>query len=208
MSGIAAPLLPVFLLFAAAFAAALLRKHLHGDFDRLNGSAFHGSGLLGEAHPDGGGTHRDGADTLGFRVPPHGDAGTGWMAAHLRWSRSNDRRCMRHYNGKLDWSREIVAFVTVAQTQSISGTARRLGLSVGHISQRLHALEERLGIALLVRTTRCVWLTDAGRSYLALAQHLLGYAAYMDRELVQAFRSDGSRKVGCAEPLPFVETIE
>ena len=44
--------------------------------------------------------------------------------------------------------------VKVVEVGSFSGAARTMGVSKGHISQRISQLEDRLGTRLLHRTTR------------------------------------------------------
>jgi DNA-binding transcriptional LysR family regulator len=62
---------------------------------------------------------------------------------------------------------ELRAFVAVAERRSFSRAADRLGVGPSTISQTVRALEERLGVRLLNRTTRSVSLTDAGERLLA-----------------------------------------
>jgi len=62
---------------------------------------------------------------------------------------------------------ELVAFITVAETQSFVRAASRLGLSRSALSHTIRALEDRVGTRLLNRTTRSVSLTDAGRKLFA-----------------------------------------
>ncbi|MDJ0841323.1 MAG: LysR family transcriptional regulator [Acidobacteriota bacterium] len=59
----------------------------------------------------------------------------------------------------------IQELVAVAETQGFSAAARVLGVSTSHVSRRISALEERLGTALVARTTRTVRLTDAGHVF-------------------------------------------
>jgi DNA-binding transcriptional LysR family regulator len=56
-------------------------------------------------------------------------------------------------------------FLAVAETQGFTSAARSLGVSTSHVSRRVSALEERLGVKLVARTTRRVRLTDAGGEY-------------------------------------------
>ena len=55
--------------------------------------------------------------------------------------------------------------VKVVEVGSFSGAARALGVSKGHVSQRISQLEERLGVRLLHRTTRKLSLTELGNLY-------------------------------------------
>jgi len=56
----------------------------------------------------------------------------------------------------------LPTFLAVARNKSFSGAARELGISTSAVSQAVRQLEELLGVALLVRTTRVVTVTDAG----------------------------------------------
>ncbi len=55
--------------------------------------------------------------------------------------------------------------VKVVDVGSFSGAARAMGVSKGHISQRISQLEDRLGTRLLHRTTRKLSLTELGNLY-------------------------------------------
>lgn len=56
----------------------------------------------------------------------------------------------------------MATFVAVAEAKGFRAAAERLGVSHSAVSQTLRRLEERLGVALVQRTTRSVHLTDAG----------------------------------------------
>ena len=60
----------------------------------------------------------------------------------------------------------LTAFAAVAELSSFSGAAARLRVSPSAVSQSVRALEQRLGVALLNRTTRSVSLTETGARYL------------------------------------------
>jgi DNA-binding transcriptional LysR family regulator len=53
----------------------------------------------------------------------------------------------------------------VVEVGSFSGAARAMGVSKGHVSQRISQLEDRLGVRLLHRTTRKLSLTELGNLY-------------------------------------------
>jgi DNA-binding transcriptional LysR family regulator len=73
-----------------------------------------------------------------------------------------------------DRLRELIAFVRAAETGSLSRAAHELGVSQPSISRMVASLEARLGVKLLLRTTRRVAPTDAGRVFLERAQQILG----------------------------------
>lgn len=60
---------------------------------------------------------------------------------------------------------EIRVFVKVAQAGSFSQAAKQLGMPNSTVSARVSALERRLGVTLLQRTTRTLRLTEAGERY-------------------------------------------
>src|SRR6187399_1262070 len=57
---------------------------------------------------------------------------------------------------------DLQAFVAVAQARSFTRAAPQLGVSRSALSHAMTALEARLGVRLLTRTTRSVSVTDAG----------------------------------------------
>ncbi|HEX4553160.1 MAG TPA: LysR substrate-binding domain-containing protein [Xanthobacteraceae bacterium] len=68
---------------------------------------------------------------------------------------------------------QLSAFVAVAEHRNFTKAATHLGLSPPSLSQTVRALETRLGVRLLNRTTRSVALTTAGERLLAHMQPLL-----------------------------------
>ncbi|WP_106477319.1 LysR family transcriptional regulator [Phytohalomonas tamaricis] len=56
-------------------------------------------------------------------------------------------------------------FVEVVKAGSFTSAARRLGISKSLVSKRVAALEQELGVSLLNRSTRSLYLTEAGRIY-------------------------------------------
>lgn len=64
-------------------------------------------------------------------------------------------------------------FVTVADEQGFAAAARKLKLSSPAVTRAVSALEARLGVKLLTRTTRHVRVTDAGQRYLEDARRIL-----------------------------------
>ncbi len=64
---------------------------------------------------------------------------------------------------------QALLFVEVAQRGSISAAARELQITRATAARRLTALEERIGVQLVHRTTRMLSLTSAGQAYLTHA---------------------------------------
>jgi DNA-binding transcriptional LysR family regulator len=59
----------------------------------------------------------------------------------------------------------IAIFVKVIQTGSFSRAAALLGMPNSTVSAKVSALEKRLGVTLLQRTTRKLRVTQAGEAY-------------------------------------------
>lgn len=57
---------------------------------------------------------------------------------------------------------DLLAFLAVAKERSFTKAAAKLGVSQSALSHTIRALEERLGLRLLTRTTRSVSPTEAG----------------------------------------------
>ncbi len=64
-------------------------------------------------------------------------------------------------------------YVRIAETGSVSGAGRSLGLSQPSASRQLRELETLLGVQLIVRSTHELSLTDAGQQFLIDARRLL-----------------------------------
>jgi len=62
-------------------------------------------------------------------------------------------------------SRDLEAFMAIAEELSFRRAAERLFLDQSALSRRMQNLEETLGYQLIFRTTREVNLTEAGRVY-------------------------------------------
>src|SRR5919202_6179184 len=76
----------------------------------------------------------------------------------------------------------LSVFLTVAEERSFTRAAKRLGVSPSAVSHSMRALEERLGVRLLARTTRSVAPTEAGEQLLAqLRPALTGIRGALDR---------------------------
>lgn len=73
----------------------------------------------------------------------------------------------------MDRLKQIESFVAVSTKGSLTAAATAEGVAPAVIGRRIDALEERLGVKLLVRTTRRISLTHEGSAFLEDAQRLL-----------------------------------
>ncbi|MDU9024812.1 LysR family transcriptional regulator [Pseudomonas corrugata] len=74
----------------------------------------------------------------------------------------------------MDRFQEMQVFIAVAQESGFSAASRRLGLSAASVTRAVAALEQRIGTPLLVRTTRNVYLSEAGQRFLEDSRRILG----------------------------------
>jgi len=72
-----------------------------------------------------------------------------------------------------DRLQELTVFARAAESGSFSRAARELGLSQPSVSRIIGELEARLGVKLLLRTTRRVTVTDAGVLFLDRTREIL-----------------------------------
>jgi DNA-binding transcriptional LysR family regulator len=77
----------------------------------------------------------------------------------------------------LDQVTGMQVFARVAALGSLSGAARGLGMSQTMATKHVAALEEKLGVKLLHRTTRKITLTEPGRRYLESVERILAELA-------------------------------
>jgi hypothetical protein len=89
----------------------------------------------------------------------------------------------------MDQFKQISTFVDVAARGSLSAAARAEGIAPAVISRRLDALEARLGVKLLQRTTRKIALTTEGIAFLENCQRIL-----QDLENAEAQASERSAR--------------
>lgn len=75
----------------------------------------------------------------------------------------------------------VSEFVAVAETESFTAAASRLGISTAQVSRQIGALETRLGVKLFYRTTRKVSITDTGQIYYNHCRQVLDGLAEAER---------------------------
>lgn len=96
----------------------------------------------------------------------------------------------------MDQITQIEAFVNSATRGSLSAAARLEGVTPAIIGRRLDALEARLGVKLLLRTTRKLSLTFEGQSFLEDCQRILTDLANAETAVsVGSIRANGHLKI-------------
>ncbi len=97
---------------------------------------------------------------------------------------------------------DILAFIRVLELESYTKAARRLGISKSMVSRRVARLEGRLGTRLLVRSTRGLAPTEAGRTFAARAACSLAELQEAETEVKKGER-EPSGALRIAAPLSF-----
>lgn len=77
----------------------------------------------------------------------------------------------------MDKLKQLESFVSVAARGSLTAAAKAEGVAPAIMGRRLDALEERLGVKLLLRTTRRITLTHEGSAFLEDCQRILADVA-------------------------------
>jgi DNA-binding transcriptional LysR family regulator len=95
---------------------------------------------------------------------------------------------------------EMRAFLEVAQERSFTRAAARLGVTRSALSHTIRALEERLGVRLLARTTRDVAPTPAGERLVErIAPHFEGIAAEISEISALSDKPSGNVRIVCPD---------
>lgn len=81
---------------------------------------------------------------------------------------------------------DLVLFSRVVDTGSMTAAARAMDLSLAVVSKRMAALEERLGVRLLNRTTRRQSLTHEGRQFHGHCMRILAVVQDAESELLES----------------------
>lgn len=82
----------------------------------------------------------------------------------------------------MDRFQQLEVFVAVADAGSFTRASTRLNLSAPAVTRAIGALEERIGVRLLYRTTRSLSITEDGLRFLERARRLLAELEMAERE--------------------------
>ena len=86
----------------------------------------------------------------------------------------------------MDSLTSMKVFGTIVETGSFASAARRLNLSRAVVTKHVAALEDRLAVRLIERTTRKLSVTEAGARYYARCAQILADVEDAEREAAQA----------------------
>lgn len=100
----------------------------------------------------------------------------------------------------------VDVFVEVVNAQSFSRAAARLGIPATTVSARIRRLEERLGTALLHRTTRRLSLTDAGERYFAHCAQAIDLVQQAERAVATTLEEPRGR-LRITAPADLAQTV-
>lgn len=103
----------------------------------------------------------------------------------------------RHFDDLMLGTLEL--FCRAAELQSFSQAAGVLNISPAAVSKTIHRLEQKLGCALFVRTTRHVRLTEAGEHYLSYCKTALS-AMYDAENALQDLKTIPAGKIRVCLP--------
>lgn len=84
----------------------------------------------------------------------------------------------------MDRALEMQVFCTVVEKGSFIAVVEPLGMSKAAVSRHVNALEARLGVRLLHRTTRRISLTEEGRVFYQQAREVLGLMAAAEHAVI------------------------
>ena len=98
----------------------------------------------------------------------------------------------------IDRSGDMEVMVAVMREGSLSAGGRLLGLSPSAVSRIIGRIEARLGVRLLVRTTRRLALTPEGEAYYLAAQRILADLAEAEEAIADQAAPRGRLRVSAA----------
>jgi DNA-binding transcriptional LysR family regulator len=83
----------------------------------------------------------------------------------------------------------MAVFVEVVEAGSLSAAGRKLGIPLSTVSRKIAELESGIKTRLLVRSTRTLALTDAGKTYLEACKRILEDVAEAERAASGEYRA-------------------
>jgi DNA-binding transcriptional LysR family regulator len=100
--------------------------------------------------------------------------------------------------GGADRARALTLFTAVVEHGSLSAAGRVLGMSPSAVSRAMDRIEERLGVRLLLRSTRTLSLTAEGQAYLQAAHRILADLDSAEQEIADQGAPRGRLRISAA----------
>ncbi|WP_229496631.1 LysR family transcriptional regulator [Massilia polaris] len=101
---------------------------------------------------------------------------------------------------------DVALFVQVIRAGSFAEAARRLGIPSNSVSRRIQELERRMGVAVILRSTRKLVPTDAGRTLYERCAEPIGSLIEASQELANGSElTTGTLRV--AAPADFFQLV-
>ncbi|MCA8242464.1 LysR substrate-binding domain-containing protein [Burkholderia sp. AU32262] len=101
---------------------------------------------------------------------------------------------------------EMLAFVTIADTGSLTGAADKLHQPTSVMSRILRRLEEKLDTTLIRRTTRRLELTEEGKLFLDYVREIIASVEFAEEQIVSQREAPAGRlRINAA--MPFMQHV-
>ncbi|MEG8042112.1 LysR family transcriptional regulator [Sphingomonas faeni] len=97
-----------------------------------------------------------------------------------------------------DRARALELFATVMREGSFSGAGRVLGLTPSAVARSLDRIEARLGVRLLLRSTRALTATAEGQAYLQMARRILADLDDAEQQIADQGAPRGRLRISAA----------
>ncbi|WCT74127.1 LysR family transcriptional regulator [Sphingomonas naphthae] len=97
-----------------------------------------------------------------------------------------------------DRARSLEVFIAIVDCGSFSAAGRQLGLTPSAISRAIDRIEARLGVRLLLRSTRALSLTAEGQAYLLSARRILSDLDEAEQHIADQGAPRGRLRVSAA----------
>jgi len=97
-----------------------------------------------------------------------------------------------------DRARSLALFAAVIEQGSFSGAGRLFGLTPSAVSRTIDRIEARLGVRLLLRSTRALTLTAEGQAYLQAARRILADLDDAEQQIADQGAPRGRLRVSAA----------
>ncbi len=97
-----------------------------------------------------------------------------------------------------DRARSLELFATVMREGSFSAAGRKLGLTPSAVSRSIDRIESRLGVRLLLRTTRALAPTAEGQAYLLVARRILADLDDAEQQIADQGAPRGRLRISAA----------